>query len=154
VGSSPLLSIAMDAASVHTTQVSADEDLYPHGYHRAPSPTASLSPTLVNNAANYTERPSGPSLKLRFPSGVSNILNSLVVNAASQSLYSISSNSKRTTLISCADNVEIATVQWDRHSPRMVFRGKKMKCRKWLPRIGPENECIPAPPSIANVYPN
>ena len=136
----PFFSIAMDAASIYTIQVSADEDLHPHAYQRAPSPSTSLSPTLVNNPHD-TER---PSLKLTFPSGASNILNSLVVNAAGQSLYSISSNSKRTTLVSCSDNVEIASVQWDRSSPRMVFRRKKWKCRYWLPRTAPENECVSA----------
>ena len=139
---SPFLSIAMDAASIYTIRVSADEDLHPHQYHRAPSPSTSLSPTLVNNA-HVTER---PSLKLKFPSGASNILNSLVVNPAGQSLYSILSNSKRTTLVSCSDNVEIASVQWDRSSPRMVFRGKKWKCKYWLPRAAPENEYVlPSP---------
>jgi hypothetical protein len=110
-----------------------------NGYYRSPSPTTSLSPTLVNDA-HYTER---PSLKLSFPSGASNILNSAVVNAAGQSLYSISSNSKRTTMVSCRDNVEVATVQWDRHSPRMVFRRKKMKCKEWLKLAGPNNEYMP-----------
>jgi hypothetical protein len=102
------------------------------------SPTTSLSPTVVTNS-HYIER---PSFKLRIPSGASNILNSAVINPAGQSLYSISSNSKRTTLISCADNVEVATVQWDRSSPRMVFRRKKFKCKTWLPPTGPENEYI------------
>jgi hypothetical protein len=135
---SQLLSIAMDTASIHTIQVSADEDLQPHLYNRASSPSTSLSPTLVNNARE-TER---PSLKLTFPSGASNILNCLVVNAAGQSLYSILSNSKRTTFVSCSDNVEIASVQWDRSSPRMVFRHKKWKCKYWLPRTASENEYV------------
>ena len=136
------LSIVMDAASIYTIRVSANENLHPHQYHRAPSPSTSLSPTLVNNA-HVTER---PSLKLKFPSGASNILNSLVVNPAGQSLYTILSNSKRTTLVSCSDNVEIASVQWDRSSPRMVFRGKKWKCKYWLPRAAPENEYVlPSP---------
>ena len=132
----------MDAASVYTIQVSDDEDLHPHAYHRAPSPTTSLSPTLVNNAHDTERR---PSLKLRFPSGASDILNSLVVDLAGRSLYSVLSNSKRTTLVSCSDNVEIASVQWDRSSPRMVFRRKKWKCRYWLPRTAPENECVLSP---------
>ena len=129
----------MDAASVYTIQVSDDEYLHPHAYHRAPSPTTSFSPTLVNNPYD-TQR---PSLKFRFPSGASDILNSLVTNLAGQSLYSISSNSKRTTLVSCSDNVEIASVQWDRSSPRMVFRRKKMKCKEWLPLAGPDTEYVP-----------
>jgi hypothetical protein len=131
---SPLLSIGMKAAApIYNIQSSAD------GCYRAPSPTPSLSPTLINNP-HYTER---PSLKLSFPCGVSNILNSAVIDAASQSLYSISSNSKRTTMVSCRDNVELATVQWNHHSPRMVFRGKKMKCKEWLKLAGPDNEYMP-----------
>ncbi|KAF8463220.1 hypothetical protein DFH94DRAFT_454047 [Russula ochroleuca] len=121
----------MAAASIYTTEVPVDEYL-----HRPSSPTTSISPTLVN-IAHYTER---PSLKLRIPSGASDILNSVVANAAGQSLYSISSNSKPTTLVSCAYNVEVATVQWDRSNPRMVFRRKKIKCKTWLSLTGPQNE--------------
>ena len=139
----PLLLVAMDDASIYTIQVSAGEGLHSHTYHHSPFSTISLSPTLVNNAHD-TER---PSLKLKFPSGASNILNSLVVNPAGQSLYSILSNSKHTTLVSCSDNVEIASVQWDRSSPRMVFRGKKWKCRYWLPRTAPEDEYVLPSPS-------
>ncbi|SRR6266403_23455 len=120
----------MAAASIYDNQTSADE------YHRAPSPTTSLSPTLINNT-HHTER---PSLKLRMLCGASNILNSAVVDVAGESLYSISSDSKRTTLVSCRDNTEVATVQWDRHSPRMVFRRKKMKCKEWLKLAGPDNK--------------
>jgi hypothetical protein len=116
--------------------MAASSDEYVHPY-RSPSPTTSLSPTLVNDAAHYTERPSA---KLTIPSGASNILNSTVTDPAGQSLYSISSDSKRTALVSSRDNVEIATIQWDRSSPRMVFRRKKMKCKVWLPLTGPENE--------------
>jgi hypothetical protein len=95
----------------------------------------------VNNA-HSTGR---PSLKLMISCGASNILNSVVVNPAGQSLYSISSNSKRTTFVSCMDSVEVATVQWDRSSPRMVFRQKKIKCKAWLPLTGPENEYMLVP---------
>jgi hypothetical protein len=127
-------------ASIYTTQVSANEN-----FHRPSSPTASLatslSPTVVGNS-HYNER---PSLKLRIPSGASDILNSVVVNAAGQSLYSISSNSKHTAVTSCMDNAEVATVQWGRSSPRMVFRGKKSKCKTWLPLTGPQSEYMPAP---------
>jgi hypothetical protein len=125
----PLSSIGMAAAP--TTRASVDE--YPHDHHRPLSPNTSLSPTLINNAHPAVR----PSLKLSFPS---DILNSVAVDTAGQSLYSVSSNSKRTTLVSCRDNVEIATVQWDRSSPRMVFRQKKIKCKEWLPLTGPENE--------------
>jgi hypothetical protein len=129
----------MAAASNYATATRVSTYAY---LHRPSSPTASLttslSPTLVNKT-HYLER---PSIKLRIPSGASNILNSVVVNAASQSLYSISSNSKHTTLVSCVDNVEVATVQWDRSSPRMVFRRKKIKCKTWLPLTGPQNGYI------------
>ena len=123
----------MAGPSIYTTRGSADDYL-----RRPSSPTTSLSPTLVNN----THRIERPSHKLRIPSGASDILNSVVFNAAGQSLYSITSNSKRTTVISCADNVEVATVQWDCASPRMVFRRKKIKCKAWLPLTGPQNEYI------------
>jgi hypothetical protein len=132
----------MAAPSVYNTQVSAGEHSQRHDRHRPPpSSTASLSPTLVN-ATHYTTR---PSLKLRIAGGASNILNSKVVDTVGQSFYSVSSDSKRTTLVSCRDNVEVATVQWDHHSPRMVFHRKKMKCKEWLKLTGPDNEYIPAP---------
>ncbi len=128
----------MAAAAVYATQVSAGE--YPHLHDlRHASPPTPMSATLVNNT-HLTER---PSVKLRIPGGSSNIINSVVVSASGQSLYSISSNSKRTTLVSCRDNVEVATVEWDRSSPRMVFRRKKMKCKEWLPLAGPDTEYVP-----------
>ncbi|KAI0253411.1 hypothetical protein BJV78DRAFT_1280972 [Lactifluus subvellereus] len=101
----------------------------------SPPPTP-LSPTLVG-APRHTQR---PSIKLKISSSDSNIVNATVVDAAGRSLYSISSNSKRTTLLSCGNNAEVATVDWDRSSPRMVFRGKKMRCKEWLPLAGPETE--------------
>lgn len=128
----------MATAAVYATQVSAGEYL-PHVLHHAsPSPTP-MSATLVNDA-RHTER---PSVKLKIPGGGSNIFNSVVVSASGQSLYSISSNSKRTNLVSCRDNVEVANVEWDRSSPRMVFRRKKMKCKEWLPLAGPDTEYVP-----------
>jgi hypothetical protein len=133
----------MAAASVYNTQVSADEYSQRRDHHRPPSPTTSLSPTLVNDT-HYRDT-ARPSLKLRIHGGASNILNSRVVDTAGQSLYSVSSDSKRTTLVSCRDNVEVATIQWDHHSPRMVFHRKKMKCKEWLKLTGPDNEYIPAP---------
>jgi hypothetical protein len=107
-----------------------------HEHHRPSSPTASLTPTLINDT-RHTAR---PSLNLKIPGGASNILNSKVIDTTGRSLYSISSDSKCTTLLSCRDNVEVATIQWDRHSPQMVFHGKKMKCKEWLRLTGPDNE--------------
>jgi hypothetical protein len=129
----------MDATSDHNSQVSPDGHLQPHGHHRPLSLAASLSPTLVNDT-HYTE---SQLLKLRIPSSASNILNSSVVDTAGQPLYSTSSDSKRTKLVSYRGNVEVATIQWDRHSPRMVFRGKKLKCKEWLKLAGPNNEYMP-----------
>jgi hypothetical protein len=129
----------MSAAFMYNNKATASR------YYRSPSPITSPSPTLVNDAY-YTEVTERPSLKLSFPCGASNILNSVVLNAVGRSLYSISSNSKRTTIVSCRDNLEIATVQWeswDRQSPRMVFRRKKMKCKEWLRLAGPDNEYMP-----------
>jgi len=102
------------------------------------SPSSSpQTATFVNTAPVISER---PSVKLKVVGGKSDILNSVVVNTADQSLYSLSSDSKRTTMVACKDNVEIATVNWNRSSPRMVFRQKKMKCKEWLPLTGPETE--------------
>ena len=101
------------------------------------------SPTSPNTTlVNLAHRNERPSVKLKIPSGKSDILNSAVVDAAGQSLYTISSNSKRTTFVACKDNVEVATVQWDCYIPRMVFRQKKMKCKEWLPFAGPETESV------------
>jgi hypothetical protein len=129
----------MDAASSYNSQAFPDDHRQPHGHHRPLSLAASLSPTLVSD----THHAESPPLKLKIPGGASNILNSTVVDTAGQPLYSTSSDSKRTKLVSYRDNVEIATLQWDRHSPRMVFRGKKMKCKEWLKLAGPGNEYMP-----------
>jgi hypothetical protein len=129
----------MAAAAVYTTQVSAGEYLPLHALRHASPPPTPMSPTLVNDV-HLTER---PSVKLKIPGGSSNIFNSVIVSASGQSLYSISSNSKHTTLVSCKNNAEVATVEWDRSSPRMVFRRKKMKCKEWLPLAGPDTEYVP-----------
>ena len=92
------------------------------------------------NDVHLTKR---PSVKLKISCGGFNISNSEVVSASGQSLYAISSNSKSTTLVSCKNNVEVATVDWDRSSPRMVFQRKKMKCKEWLPLAGPDTEYVP-----------
>ena len=94
------------------------------------------------NDANRRRPIKRPSIRLKISCGSSNISNSEVVSASGQSLYSISSNSKYTTLVSCKNNVEVATVNWDRSSPRMVFRRKKMKCKEWLPLAGPDTEYV------------
>ena len=128
--SSFLLSIGMmTGASIRNNQTPADE------CYDAPSPTTSLSPTLVDDTHRSQTR-------FRIPDGP-NILDSTFVDEISdQSLYSTSSDSKSTELVSCRDNVEIAAIQWDHHSPRMVFRGKKIKCKEWLKLAGPDSEYI------------
>ncbi|KAH9967842.1 hypothetical protein BC827DRAFT_1168484 [Russula dissimulans] len=95
-----------------------------------------MSQTLLN-ASQSIER---PSIKLKISRGRSNIDNSIIVDAAGQTLFSIKSNSRRTVLASCKNNVEIAKVKWNRVSPCMVFRGKKMTCEEWLPLARPDSE--------------
>jgi hypothetical protein len=129
----------------------------PAGNHQRSQPTShglvspSSSPqsaTRVNTAPVVSER---PSVKLKAVGGKSNILNSAVVNAAGQSLYLISGDSKRTTMVACKDNVKVATVEWNRSSPRMTFRQKKMKCKEWLPFARPDTEYKrPSLPSCAH----
>jgi len=126
----------MSATAAHATRVSAGGYPRIHEYGRTSPPPTPLSATLVN-ARHNTER---PSIKLKIPGGSSDIFNSTILDAAGQSLYSISSTSKRTVLFSCQNNVEVATVDWDRSSPRMVFRRKKWRCKEWLPLAGPETE--------------
>jgi hypothetical protein len=94
-----------------------------------------LSATLVNSAPAVNKR---PSVKLKVVGGKSDAVNSALINAAGQSLYSISSDSKHTTVVACKDNVKVATVEWNRSSPRMTFRQKKMKCKEWLPLARPD----------------
>jgi len=102
--------------------------------------------TTPVNASQYTER---PSIKLKVSGGRSNIHNSVIVDAAGRSLFSIKSNSRRTTLASCKNNVKIAKVKWNRLSPCMDFRGKKMTCEEWLPPVRPESKYVMPNPAIA-----
>ena len=113
-----------------------------HGYSPVSSPPTSPTPpsTTRVNTPYHNER---PSVKLKIPRGKSNIVNSVVIDASGQSLYSISSNSKRTTVVACKDDVEVATIEWNRSSPRMVFRRKKVRCKEWLPLARPETEYDP-----------
>jgi len=119
----------MSARAINATQVSDGGHQETDGESPLSLPPNDLSASQVN------ER---PFVKLKVTRGKSDIVNSVVVNAAGQSLFSISSDSKRTTMIACKNNVEVATVEWNRFSPRMVFRRKKMKCKEWLPLAGPE----------------
>ena len=138
---STLSSLYMSSTADEPTQLSAGE--YPHPYGSAylsPAPSS----TLVN-VANSTNR-SRPSIKLKIP-GASDILNSVVVDAAGQSLFSISSTSKRTTFVSNRGDVKVATIEWDRPSPLITLRQRKVKCKEWLPRAAPETEYIPIPVS-------
>ncbi|KAI9450549.1 hypothetical protein F5148DRAFT_1379036 [Russula earlei] len=125
----------MGSIAVHPPQVYAG-DYHPYSNDHLSPPRTPLSPTLID-FAQHTER---PSIKLKIPSGSSNIINSEVVNGAGQALYLISSTSKRTTLVAARDNAKVATIEWDRSSPRMVFRRKKMRCKEWLPLAGPETQ--------------
>ena len=132
-------SIDMSTTAIYATQLRAGNHQHSQSRDPATLSSSSLSATLVNQVtgAAINER---SSVKLKIVRGKSNIVNSEVVNAEGQSLYSISSNSKRTTVVACKDNVEVAVVEWDRSSPRMVFHQKKMKCKEWLVLAGPETE--------------
>jgi hypothetical protein len=126
----------MAASAVYANQVSAGGYPHIHGHGSTSPPSTPLSPTLVN-ATRHIER---PSIELKISGSGAKIVNAIVADGAGRPLYSISSNSKRTKLLSHKDNIEVATVEWDRSSPRMVFRGKKVKCKDWLPLAGPDTE--------------
>ena len=137
-----LLSIStpsgMAATAVYATQVFAGRYPHEHGHGRTSPPPSPLSATLVEPPRPH-ER---PSIELKISSSRDKIVNATVVDPAGRPLYSISSDDSRTKLLSLRDNTEIATVNWDRSSPRMVFRGKKVKCKEWLPRAGPDTEYV------------
>ena len=80
-----------------------------------------------------------PFIELKFSIGGANILNAVVTDSIGQPLYTMTSDEGR---CSQRDNTKVATIVWDRHSPRMVFRGKKVKRKEWLPRAGPDTECV------------
>jgi hypothetical protein len=132
----PLYSLSATPMAIYATQLSATARKPQHTHGHGP---VSRTPTPVNatlvNTAHHAER---PSVKLKITRGKSDIIMSVVIDAAGQSLYSISSNSRRTTVVACKNNVEVANVEWNRSSPRMVFRRKKMKCKEWLPLVAPE----------------
>jgi hypothetical protein len=127
----------MSTTAIDATQPSAGNHQDNQSHDSVPPRSSPPSATLVNIAPAISERPSA---KLKVVGGKSDIVNSLVLNAAGQSLYSISSDSKRTTVVACKDNVEVATVDWNRSSPRMIFRQRKMKCKEWLPFARPDTE--------------
>jgi hypothetical protein len=136
----------MSTTTINATQSSAGTGSHRDSQSQGPAlPISSpLSATLVNTAPAVNKR---PSVKLKVVGGKSDVVNSALINAAGQSLYSISSDSKRTTVVACKDNVKVATVEWNRSSPRMIFRQKKMKCKEWLPFARPEAEykCLSLP---------
>ncbi|KAH9024019.1 hypothetical protein EDB83DRAFT_2428698 [Lactarius deliciosus] len=82
------------------------------GYPHAYDMPPPLTP-LSATLVETTRHIERPSIELKFSSSGANIVNSV-----------------------------IATVEWDRSSPRMVFRGKKIKCKEWLPLAGPDTECV------------
>ncbi|KAI0293865.1 hypothetical protein B0F90DRAFT_1760202 [Multifurca ochricompacta] len=140
----------MATTTIYATQVSAGgyTHTHVHGYRPISRPPTPVSPTLVNPPPRYTQR---PSIKLSVSSAGTDILNAVVTDETGKLLYSTSSNSKRTKLLSCGNSnnnnsssssnkAEVATVEWDRSSPRIMFRGKKMKCKEWLPLAGSETE--------------
>jgi hypothetical protein len=83
-----------------------------------------------------------PSIEFKISSRGAKILNAAVVDSASRPLYNISGDESQTTLLLQRDSTKVATINWDRSSPRMVFRGKKFKCKEWLARVGPDTEYV------------
>jgi hypothetical protein len=130
-------------ASVHAThgRVSAGQYSHPYGHDRTfPSPTPSSATSV--GAPRPNER---PSIELKISSSGAKILNAVVVDSAGRPLYTVSSDEGRTELRSQRDNSKVATIDWDRSNPRMVFRGKKVKVKEWLPRAGPNTEYVLMP---------
>ena len=127
------------ATSDTSSRVSASGYSYWHAdtHDRAPPPTL-LSASSVETA----RRNQRPSIELKISNSGAKIVNAVVVGPAGRPLYSISSDSKCTKLLCHKDNTEVAIIDWDRSSPRMVFRGIKFKCKEWLPRSGPETEYV------------
>ena len=136
--SSPPTPSGMAATAVYATQVFAGRYPHEHGHGRTSPPPSPLSATLVEPPHSH-ER---PSIELKISSSRDKIVNATIVDPAGRPLYSISSDDSRTKLLSLRDNTEVATINWDRSSPRMVLRGKKVKCKEWLPRAGPDTEYV------------
>ena len=107
-----------------------------YDYDGLTPPPTPLSPTLVEGPRS-DER---PSIELKISRHGANILDAVVVDPAGRPLYSISSNGSPKTLLLQRNGTEVATIDWGRSSPRMIFRGKKFKCKEWLPRTGPNTE--------------
>jgi hypothetical protein len=116
---------------------------YPHPYINGRT-SHSLTPwnatdTTLVEAPRSGER---PSIELKISSRGAKILNAVVVDSAGRPLYTISGDESQTTLLLQRDSTKVATINWDRSSPRMVFRGKKFKCKEWLARVGPDTEYV------------
>jgi hypothetical protein len=136
-----------------TAKVSAGGFISPPNHSSASIPTSPQSPTLVNTP-NHNNRPSviltisgsGEDFLDRLPlhtmmwgPSKSSMLNSTVSDAAGRTLYVISSTTKRSTLMSCGNNAEVAHIKWNRETPTLVYHGKKTKCMYWLPFVKQES---------------
>ena len=128
------------AASVHITHWQVDACQYPHpDVHGKTSHFPTPLHAALVKAPPCDER---PSIEFKISSRGAKILNAVVVDSTSRPIYSISSDESRTTLLSQRDSSKVATINWDRISPRMVFRGKKFKCKDWLQYAGPDTEYV------------
>jgi hypothetical protein len=134
------------AASFHAAdfQLFARQHTHPYGRGRTSHPPIHSSATLAEPPPRPPRSDERPSIELKISSSGADILNAVVVRVDSddRALYSISSDENRTTLLARRDSSKVATIDWDRSSPRMVFRGKKVKCKEWLPRTGPDTEYV------------
>lgn len=128
------------ATSAHyATQVFVSEHPHWHPDTHVKAPPSPI-PSHASSSVEATRHDDRPSIQLKFSSSGAKIVNAVVVDPAGRPLYTISGDSKRTKLL--FHSTEVATVDWDHSSPRMVFRGKKMKCKKWLRRVGPKTEYV------------
>ncbi|KAF8267716.1 hypothetical protein EI94DRAFT_1729641, partial [Lactarius quietus] len=110
---------------VYATQASTGKYPPALGNGRTSPISNPSSSTLVESTPHIRR----PSIELKVSSGGPNIINSVVVDSTGRPLYSISSDSKQTKMLSHKDNFEVATIDWDHSSPRMVFRGKNSSAK-------------------------
>lgn len=130
------------AALVHVThwQVSAGQSSHTYDHGRIFS-----SPIPLSAGAAFVEPlcpNKRPSVELKSSSSGANILDAVVADSAGRTLYTVTSDDGRTKLRSQRDNSKVATIDWDYRSPRMVFCGKKVKCKEWLSHPGLDTEYV------------
>ena len=131
------------AAPVHVThwqvpQVDARQYPHPNVHGKTPQCPTPWNAALVGPPRSNKR----PSFEFKISSRGAKILNAVVLDSTARPLYSISSDESCTTLLTQKDSSKAATINWDHSSPRMVFRGKKVKCKEWLPYVGHDTKYV------------